>query len=93
VVKKTKKELADALRKKKREGHLLLELQRDHGYMFVELSRKSEQWTNIVQRMRCAKKLDIIAARAVKVIFPVDSWMGEQAAARDKAQKMKTSRA
>lgn len=71
----------------KREGALLLELQRDYGYALCNLSRPADR----IGMMFSAPKW-LAAVRYVKLAVPFDSALGKALIAADKKQP-KTRRA
>lgn len=77
-------------KKRRREQVLILELQRDHGYMFADLPRERDRYTMTFRGDRVTGKTTITAARKVMVAAPVDSWLG---IAFEQICKRKTKRA
>lgn len=60
---------------KKAEAKLLLQLQVEHGYMFMDMPRKSERTTTIFSRNRKTKETKLTGARVVSCAAPFDSWL------------------
>lgn len=65
--------------KQRRESKLLLELQRDHGYMFAEMPRERDRYTTQVRGLRPGGRVVMTPARVLRVIVPDGSWLVSRA--------------
>lgn len=61
-------------RARDRESELILELQRDHGYMLASMPREADRLTTQVRKI--GSKMTMTPARVIRLIVPDDSALG-----------------
>lgn len=61
-----------------REEELLIELQRDHGYMFLPATKEMERSLMHCVVNKKTRKAVLTASRVARVSVPDGSWLGKQ---------------
>ena len=66
----------------RREQRLLLELQREHGYMFHTAKKADQRGTMIFQTNKKTGKSSLVAAQFLRLIVPATSWLAGETTPR-----------
>lgn len=78
--------------KQARESKLLMELQRDHGYVLAKMPREADRYTTQVRKIKSAQ-MTMTPARVIRLIVPDGSSLGQALAKEEKAgARRKTKR-
>ena len=91
--KKTNETLGAAVRRRDRERDLIQELERDHGYLFSDVSREEDRHTMIFSGSRQTGKWKLTAARVLQIAAPTESWLARWANASEKAKEKTKAKA